>query len=120
MPGSLKYFVYETDIINGSASFCIKLDEGNTEAVNGADGDYTGTPPILFEIPKNLRPRVAYYKNSVRSISIEILSPDTEPPATITDPVNPDDGTMNLISVRGERLRRPVGVDTGQTDGDNT
>ena len=120
MPGSLKYFIYVCDEINGGESFAIKLDESNTEAVNGSDGDYTGTPVLLYELPKNLRPRRANYVNAVRSISIVVLDPATDVPASITDPVDPDAGTMNLISISGERLRRPVGVDTGQTDGDNT
>jgi hypothetical protein len=117
MPGSLKYFVYTCDEINGGESFAIKLDESNTIAVNGSDGDYTGSPSLLYEIPRNLRPRVANYINAIRRISIVILDPATEVPSTIPDPVVSGDGTMSLLSIRGERLRRPIAADTGQDDG---
>lgn len=120
MPGSLKYLVYTTDEINGGQSFALKRDESNIEAVNGSEGDYTGDPVLLYELPRNIKPRKANYASATRRTSIVILAPDIEPPATIADPVVSGGGTMNLISVTGEYLRRPVGSDTGQTDGDAT
>lgn len=120
MPGSNKYFVYTCDEINGGQSFALKRDESNLEAVNGSEGDYTGDPVLLYELPRNIKPRRANYANSVRRTSIVILDPAIEPPATIADPVVAGAGTMNLLSVTGEYLRRPVAADTGQTDSDAT
>lgn len=123
MAGSLKWFVYTTD--NGT-DFAARLDESNTEAVNGATQDYVPAVAIIFNLPRNVVPRHAVYANADRTrvIKCVALTPTiyTGIPAnvsSITDPIS--GGTLGLIRIRPEVIRNlPFAGDTGLTDGDDT
>ena len=94
-------------------------------AINSA-GDYTGTPPLVDAVPRNVRPRFAVYgtTDGTRTINIPVLTqtaftalPTTNP--TIPDPI--DSGiTLVLLRVRSEQRRLPIPNDTGIQDGDIT
>lgn len=122
MAGSLKFFPYTTDL---GDVFGIFADESNIEAIGGAD--YTGTPLIEYQLPRNVRPRYGVYSNADKTRNINIPIPTqaafntlaTDTP-TITDPIA---GTGNLTLTRRvpERMRQmPIPEDTGLTDGDAT
>lgn len=124
MAGSNKYFVYTTDL---GDDFALLADESNTEAVNGATGDYDATSTTQYMIPKNIVPRSGTYSNAdgTRQIRCYVLTQadyntlQADTP-TITDPIA---GTGNLTLVRKtpERIRMlPIAADTGLTDGDAT
>lgn len=124
MAGSLKWFVYTTD---DGTDFAIKLDESNTEAVNGATQDYVAGTAFRFAIPKNLKPRHAVYQSpdGVRSIKCVALTQTIYAgvPAnvtSITDPLPPNN-TLGLVRIVPERLSPlPFANDTGINDGDAT
>lgn len=124
MAGSIKWFTYTTD---ANVVYGIKLDESNTEAVNGATGDYTdATSAVTDALPRNIKPRCAYYVNSTRTRTIKcvILTPTIYATislggGTIADPIA---GTGNLVLNRlvGEKRSLPFPQDTGLDDGDAT
>lgn len=124
MAGSLKWFVYTTD--NGD-DFAIRLDESNTEAVNGSQQDYVAGTAFRYNIPRNLRPRAAYYRSpdGVRTVKCIALTQSIYngiPTAvtSITDPLPPNN-TLNLIRIVPERISPlPFANDTGIDDGDAT
>lgn len=124
MAGSLKWFVYTTD--NGD-DFAIRLDESNTEAVNGSQQDYVAGTAFRYNIPRNLRPRAAFYRSpdGVRTIKCIALTQSIYngiPSAvtSITDPLPPNN-TLNLIRIVPERISPlPFANDTGIDDGDAT
>lgn len=124
MAGSLKWFVYTTD---DGTDFAIKLDESNTEAVNGATQDYVAGTAFRFSIPRNLKPRRAVYQSpdGVRSITCVALTQAIYNgiPAnvtSITDPLPPGN-TLNLVRILPERISPlPFANDTGIDDGDAT
>lgn len=123
MAGSLKWFLYTTD---AGTQFAIKLDESNTEEVNGATGDFINTSTVIDALPRNIRPRQAFYSNSdgTRTIAITVLTPTiystvvTDTP-TIDDPVA-GQGTLSIVRIRAERIQLPFSQDTGLQDGDAT
>lgn len=124
MAGSLKWFVYTTD---DGTDFAIKLDESNTEAVNGATQDFVAGTAFRYSIPKNLRPRQAVYQSSdgVRTIKCVALTQSIYNgiPAnvtSITDPLPPGN-TLGLVRIVPERISPlPFANDTGIDDGDAT
>lgn len=123
MAGSLKWFVYTDD--NG-VIYALFADESNVEAIMGATGDYTGTPPLVDAVPRNVRPRYASYgtTDAMRVINIPVLTPAayTALPAahpTIPDPLTPAQ-TLVLLRIRPEIRRLPIPNDTAQQDGDIT
>ena len=120
MAGSLKWHVYTDD--NG-VLYAFFADESNVEGIN-TGGDYTGTPPLVDALPRNVRARYAVYgtTDGTRTIRIPVLTqaallalPTTNP--TIPDPINPA-LTLVLIRIRPEIRRLPVPNDTGIQDGD--
>lgn len=124
MAGSIKWFIYEDDAGETSA---IKLDESNTEAVNGSNSDFLVTTPITVGVPRNIKPREVFYSNSTRTRTIRcvplnstvyagILAGDVP---QIADPLTTA-VTLTLIRANGERRTLPFGNDTGQDDGDAT
>jgi hypothetical protein len=124
MAGSKKWFEYTTDT---SDIFAISLDESNTEAVNGAEGDYDGDSTAIYALPRNVSPRYAVYANSDRTRVIRCCvltqaafnTVQTNTP-TITDPIA-GTGNLSLIRKEPERIRLlPIAEDTGLTDGDPT
>lgn len=124
MAGSLKWFVYTTD---DGTDFAIKLDESNTEAVNGATQDYVAGTAFRFSIPKNLRPRTATYQSpdGNRSIRCVCLTQTiyTGVPLNVTAIADPIDGVtaLGLVRITPERLSPlPFANDTGLIDGDVT
>lgn len=124
MAGSLKWFVYTTD---DGTDFAIKLDESNTEAVNGATQDYVAGTAFRFAIPSNLKPRRAVYASpdGTRTISCVALTQTiyNGVPAnvtSITDPLN-NANTLGLVRILPERISPlPFANDTGLDDGDAT
>lgn len=122
MAGSLKWFPYTDD--NGSI-WALFADESNVEAINGAL-DYTGTPPLVDAVPRNIQVRSAFYgtTDGLRTIKIPVLTPAlyTALPATtptIDDPIT-DGITLVLLRIRPEVRRLPIPNDTGLQDGDIT
>lgn len=124
MAGSLKWFVYTTD---DGTDFAIRLDESNTEAVNGSTQDYVAGTAFRFSIPRNLRPRQAVYRSpdGVRTIRCVALTQSIYNgiPAgvtSITDPLPPGN-TLGLVQIIPERISPlPFANDTGIDDGDDT
>lgn len=121
MAGSIKWFVYTTD--NGG-TFAIELDESNTEAINGATGDYIDSTDIIFAVPRNLRPRFAIYSNPEKTRNIRCVALSQAVYAglkavtpTITDPF--DDSILSLVRIRPEIIRLPYATDTGLIDEDS-
>ena len=123
MAGSVKYFLYTAD---SGDEFAIRLDESNTEAVNGSIQDFVDGLGTLYEVPRNLRPRELFYSNSdgtrrIRCIALTqgiyngVVAGGVP---TIPDPI--DDGVLTLVAANGERLKRPYAKDTGLKDGDDT
>lgn len=123
MAGSLKWFIYTDD---AGENYAIKLDESNTEAVNGELQDFLPDATITAGVPVNVKTRRVYYANAARTrvISCVPLTPTIYSGIvngnilTIPDPI--DAGTLSLIRLEGERRVLPYGQDTGLTDGDAT
>lgn len=124
MAGSLKWFIYEDDAGETSA---IKLDESNTEAVNGTNSDFLPSTNITVGVPKNISVREVFYSDPLRKRTIRcvplnrtvyegILNGDVP---TIADPITLG-VTLTLIRANGERRSIPFGLDTGLDDGDDT
>lgn len=125
MAGSIKWFVYTDDSDN---EYAIKLDESNTEAVNGTDDDYTPTSTTQAGLPRNLKPREAFYANAARTRTIRCI-PLTSGAyvglvngniPTIPDPIDSGGPALALVRLNGERRTIPFAADSGQTDGDAT
>lgn len=124
MAGSLKWFVYTTD---DGTDFAIKLDESNTEAVNGSTQDYVAGVAFRYSIPRNLRPREAVYRNGTGTRTIRcvcltqsIYNGVTANVTSITDPIA-GQGTLGLVRITPERISPlPFANDTGLQDGDDT
>ncbi len=124
MAGSIKYFVYTDDRGN---DYGIRLDESNTEAVNGDAQDYTPSTNLTAGVPRNIKVRRAFYASSDRK---RVISCVPLSPAILTGIVNGNIGTipdpitsgqtLTLIRVEGERRTFPFAFDTGLDDGDAT
>lgn len=123
MAGSLKWFQYTDDF---GSLYAINADESNVEAINGTGVDYTGTPPLVDALPRNVSPRMAYYgtTDGLRTIAIPVMTQaiytalNTTTP-TIDDPIT-DGLTLVLLRIRPEKRRLPIPNDTGLQDGDIT
>jgi len=122
--GSLKFFVYTTDL---GDEFGIFADESNVEAIGGATEDATAGNTPVYQLPRNVRPRCVVYSNATKTRNLCIPVPtladfttiQNDVP-TITDPIA---GTGNLTLTRKipERMRlMPIPNDTGLDDGDAT
>jgi hypothetical protein len=123
MAGSIKWFVYTDD---AGVDYAIKLDESNTEAVNGATQDFIPSLALSAGVPRNIKPRRVYYANLARTRTISCVALTATiyngvvggSLPTIPDPIGT--GDLNLIRADGERRSIPFGQDTGLTDGDDT
>lgn len=105
--------------------FALKLDESNTEAVNGAVQDFLNGSTVANALPRNIKARHAIYSNALKTRNIKcvaltqtIYGGITANVATIDDPI--DAGTLTLTRIVPERISLPFGADTGLTDGDAT
>lgn len=124
MAGSNKWFVYTTD---DGTDFAINLDESNTEAVNGATQDYVPAVSIKYNLPRNVKPRAAYYASAdgsrvLRCVALTQTIYNGIPTnvSSISDPLTPAN-TLGLIRIRPEIITRlPFAGDTGLNDGDAT
>lgn len=125
MSGSLKWVVYESD---DSTEYAVFLDESNSEVQinsvkNFEDYEAESNNKIL---PKYVKMR---YANLVRvdagttyrkvlpigkKETYESLATDS----TLT--ITLDSNTWSVSSLRGEKSRRPLPIDTGANDGDAT
>lgn len=122
MAGSIKWFVYTTD---SGEDFALKLDESNTEALNGGVQDFPAVAPTQFALPRNVKPRYVIYRNAAATITRKVIALTatifgnslTGAP-TITDAVSGE--TLTLYRRVGEIVSLPFGADTGLTDGDDS
>jgi len=104
------------------------LDESNTEAVNGAENDYTDLGTVQYQLPRNVEPRRAFYRSAdgLRTISCVCLTQTIYENLPSTTPSIQYSGggaaqTLTLVRLRPERIKNlPFALDTGQTDGDAT
>lgn len=125
MAGSIKWFVYTTD---AGDDYAIKLDESNTEAVNGSTQDFVSGLALKDALPRNIKPRVIYYTNQARTRTVKCVALTqtiyngaiSGGVLTIQDPVAGGSNVLGLIRAKGEQLQLPVPVDSGLTDGDDT
>jgi len=125
MAGSIKWFVYTTD---AGDDFAIKLDESNTEAVNGSTQDFTAGLALVNALPRNIKPREIFYTNTTRTRRIRCVALTqaiytgaiTGGVNSITDPIAGGSAQLGLIAARGEQITLPVPFDTGLDDGDAT
>lgn len=124
MAGSIKWFVYTDD---GGNNYAIKLDESNTEAVNGSAQDFLPDATLTAGVPRNIKPRFVTYANIDRTRNIRCV-PLTQTIyagilngniPTIPDPITVGE-SLSLIRLDGEKRTLPFGQDTGLDDGDNT
>lgn len=120
MAGSIKWFTYTAD--DGS-DFAIKLDESNTEAVNGSTQDMPATITTKFALPRNVKPRRAFYTSTdgtitrgIVCLTVSIYNGVDAGQPTITDAVSGQ--TLTLKRKKGEEISLPFGADTGINDGD--
>ena len=124
MAGSIKWFVYTDD---GSNDYAIKLDESNTEAINGSGQDYLPDATLNAGVPRNIKPRSVVYSNLLRTRNIRcialtqavyqgVLNGNIP---TIPDPISPGQNLF-LTRLDGEKRVLPFGQDTGLDDGDQT
>lgn len=122
MAGSLKYFVYTAD---DGTDFALLADESNVEAVAGGTQDYVSGLNVVYNVPRNVTPRYAFYSGQAgaRTLRVPVLTQTlfnniiTGAP-TITDPIG--GGTLTLIRKQPEIIRLPRPDDTGLIDGDAT
>lgn len=122
MAGSIKNFVYTTD---KGDDFAIRLDESNTEELNGAVQDQPNTPAATYAVPRNIKPRSLYYTSADGLVTRRVVAlttaiyngADTAKPS-FNDPVSGKD--VFLRRKVGEQITFPLGVDTGLIDGDAT
>lgn len=127
MAGSIKWFVYTTD---AGKDYAIRLDESNTEAVNGSTQDFVSGLSVIDAVPRNIKPRAVFYTNTERTRRIKCvcltqtiyngIADGTGAVPTIPDPIAGGTATLGLIQTQGEVVKFPVPFDTGLTDGDAT
>lgn len=125
MAGSIKWFVYTTDT---GVDYGLKLDESNTEAINGGTQDLITGANIVPAVPRNIKPREIFYTNAARTRTVRTVALTQTiynavvggSVPTIPDPIAGGSATLGLIRARGERIQLPVPLDTGLTDGDDT
>lgn len=125
MAGSIKWFVYTTD---AGDDYAIRLDESNTEAVNGSTQDFVANLALKDALPRNIKPREIFYTNAARTRRIRCVALTqtiyngaiTGGVNTIPDTISGGGATLGLIGAKGEQLRLPVPFDTGLDDGDAT
>jgi len=117
MAGSLLTFTYTDDAGN---LWIIRRDESNVKAVNGAGTAFADTS-VLFDIPRNLQPRVASYRSADGFIQRDIVVLDQtifaglDGSSTIVDQVSGE--TLTLRLKKGEQVAVPAYTDTGLDDG---
>jgi hypothetical protein len=122
MAGSIKWFVYTTD---AGEDFALKLDESNTEIVNGGVQDFPDVPPTQNALPRNIKPRQLIYRSADGTVTRRVVAltqaifanAETGRPS-FTEPVN--NAVVSLRRKEGEIVSLPFGVDTGLIDGDAT
>lgn len=115
MAGSIKYFEYTTD---AGDSFALKADESNTE-LGGRGIDFGNASTIIYELPRNVKPRYALYRSPDGNVTRKAYICDVSATPANTTIVDPVSGlTLNLVSINAEEIRIPVGLDTGLIDGD--
>lgn len=125
MAGSIKWFVYTTD---SGVDYALKLDESNTEAINGGTQDYVTGLNIVPAVPRNIKPREIFYTNAARTRTIRCVALTQTiynavvggSVPTIADTIAGGAATLGLIRANGERIQLPVPLDSAQTDGDDT
>lgn len=116
MAGSFRWYVYTSDAGN---NYCIKLDKTNTNDIN-AGAQLWAVGSTQLEIPKNLKPRHAFYRSADGKRTIRVY-PLTQTiyngleagVPTITDPIA-GAGNLTFAYKVPERIRpTPNTRDTG-------
>lgn len=123
MAGSLKWFLYA---VAGGATFGIRMDESNGEAIGNTDVTDADLP--VQALPRTIVPRYVLYRSAdgltTRRIPVTGNETDLEDlPATITvaSPIVAGAGiVLNRQSLVGEVQRPVIAIDTAQLDGDAT
>lgn len=120
MVGSMKFFVYTDDF---GEDWGAKLDESNTEAVNGAIQDFPDVAPTIYTLPRNIKPRQLVYATADRTIVRRVVALtraiyDGAPQNLGTVNFGVPAGTLRLIDRIPEDINAPFGLDTAQDDGD--
>jgi hypothetical protein len=121
--GSIKWFVYTTD---AGDDYAIRLDESNTEALNGGTQDFVTGLATKDALPRNIKPREIFYSNNARTRRIRCVALTQAiyngaiagGVTSIPDPIAGGAATLGLIAAKGEQIRLPVPFDTGLDDGD--
>lgn len=122
MAGSIKYFKYTADT---GVEYALRMDESNGEAIGNADFGPTDSA-IVNEVPRNIEPRYAIYRNVLEGYQRKIVvCSNTESAATLPSSLTlkTDEGDLpfTLTYYRGEAFRRiPTSIDSGLIDGDVT
>lgn len=122
MAGSIKYFKYTSD---AGTDYAIRMDESNGEAIGNTDFGPTDSA-IVNEVPRNIEPRYAIYRNALNGYQRKIVvCSNTATAATLASSLTlkTDEGDLpfSLTYYRGEAYRRiPTSIDTGLNDGDAT
>lgn len=121
MAGSQKWFVYTT---NGGQDFALFRDESNLEHVNAGTQDFPNDGSVIYALPRNVQPRYCRYRNTANTVSRNIVAltltifNGVAAGDSFTDPVS---GQVLILAEKvGERIRVPIGQDTGINDGDAT
>lgn len=123
MAGSIKWFIYTTDL---GDDFALEADESNVEAFAAGTQDYpdTGTPPE-YAVPRNITPRYAVFQSvdGKRKIKVPVITQTIynalNGTSTMADPITSGQ-TLRFVYKRPELITVPTGTDTGQNDGDAT
>jgi hypothetical protein len=122
MAGSIKWFKYTSD---SDDVYAIRMDESNGEAMGNADFEATDSA-IVNDLPRNIEPRYAIYRNVVSGYQRKIIVCANDLtaatlPSTLTLKTDTGDLSFTLTYYRGEAFKRiPTSLDTGLTDGDVT
>lgn len=114
MVGSRKFFTYTTD---AGDSFALSADESNVELAGGGI-DLTGGASLLYELPRNVKPRYARYRSADGLVirKAYLCTVGAVPTTPITDPSS--GLSLDLSAIVAEQVTFPTGVDTGLIDGD--
>lgn len=132
MAGSKKYIKY---FDNAGNPWALLRDESNVEGVIATDASIDITAADVgthkWLVPRNLEPRVAFFKSTTTTKRREVVIPTIEAYddllngdllLTVRNFTDPDIGELFAFTGARPETIRPVvaDIDTGETDGDAT